>query len=724
MLGFGSLLGLGSWESSWTQEDREAVRKTYEAVRKSFVGIDVTLRKKTRLEKAELEEEAMDAEAQHLLQLAESEQTLELWGVALARDLVLVPDRGLRRSDYEKIEATDSTGARFPLEVHAVGRRHDFVLLRSPSRELVPLQFADWAPPRLGDTFHVTTAERTDNQWHLNVSPYIQTNAPLADSKDWLCIDVLRPGSTVSDRAGATVGVALDQHLWVRADGRSSFLGKGLLADERLTDLDARFDSFRKVLPAGVKRVEITFRAERNPDRYSPDEGKPGRTVVFGVALDDQGTLFVPEELSRDMVRKIEDISAVDGGRPYDASFVGSFRGFGGFLVRAEGLKSSAAIRRDAAPPPPGEIFFTAGFEDRFGTSRIRVDYNRLFRIERGLGGAPRLQPRRRLKSGTFLLDFDGRIAGFATGDKKEEDFDEVAMEASRERWHMERYRGYGTADHLRRLVFFSEIRDVLADPAAHFDPKAVPMSKKEEKRLVWLGAEYQELSKPLAEALGIQDRELTNDGRRGLLVTEIYAGSPAEHAGLKPDDVLLALQPEGEAVARDLVAEPDRFAAYGPRGGGRFPGDRGQAPPWKPVKNYLTSMLTEIGAKKKVAFEVLRGKEKRSVALVLELAPVDYETAERHKDDALGLTVRELTYEVRHFQRLDADAGGVVVAKVESGSRADVAKLSPLSIVTRVNDEAVRDLAQFRKLLESPRSLTLTTISYGQTKLVELTRE
>jgi S1-C subfamily serine protease len=134
--------------------------------------------------------------------------------------------------------------------------------------------------------------------------------------------------------------------------------------------------------------------------------------------------------------------------------------------------------------------------------------------------------------------------------------------------------------------------------------------------------------------------------------------------------------------------------------------------------------MLTEIGASKKAVFEVLRGKEKTRVGVPLEFAPVDFETAERHKDDALGFTVKELTYEVRHFQKLDPTVTGVVVVRVESGSKADIGKLPPLSIVTRVNDVAVRDLVHFRAATAEARSVTLTTLSLGQTKLVELSRE
>ncbi|HXX93322.1 MAG TPA: PDZ domain-containing protein, partial [Planctomycetota bacterium] len=581
------------------QEDREAVRRTYETVRKSFLALEITLRKKSRLEKAEMEEETLDSDAQRLQTLMENEQPFEAWGVALEKDVILMADKGLKESDIERIRVTDSTGAGFEAKLFALGKSHDFALLKPTSpRELIPLAFAAWTRPVLGENFHVTFADRVDHQWHLNVSPYILTNAPLVDRPGWFCIDAMRPGAVISDKKGDPVGIALDQYLWVAADGRSSFLGSAILADPRLADLEKRFEPFRKALPGAVKRVEVTFRAEKSAERYMPaEEPRGGKATLFGVAIDDHGTLFVPEDLGREAVRKIEDIDVVEDGVRHGAAFIGMFKAFGGFLVRAEGLKTERGIQLDGAAPPPGEVFFTAAFEDRFGASRIKLDYNRVFRLEPGLAGQPRLQPRTRIKPGAFLLDFDGRIVGVSTVDRKGEDLDEVAMEASRERLYPDRYRGGGYGpEHLRRLLFFGEIAALLAHPATHFDPRAMPMSKKEEKKLVWLGVEYQELSKPIADALGIQARDLTNDGRRGLVVTEIYSGSPAAKAGLRPDDVLLAVTPEGDSSPRDLAGEPDRFAGMG-RGGPYGPGGRGgpMATPWKPTRNYLTTMLTEI---------------------------------------------------------------------------------------------------------------------------------
>jgi hypothetical protein len=666
-----------------------------------------------------MEEDGLDPEVQRLLQIAENQQVLETWGVAVEKDLILMPDLKLRASDVSRIEITDASGGRFEGRLHAVGRNHDFALVTPATpRELTPLEFADWEAPALGESFYVTFADKADGVWHLNVSPFIQTNVPLAPRKEWFCLDSMRRGSVVSDRKGATVGIALDQYLWVLPDGRSSFLGKGILSDERITDLEGRSQELARAAPAFVKRVECTLRPEKGPD-YMPADDKAGRLVLFGAVIDDRGTLLVPQEVSREVVRKIEDIAVVEDGRRTPAAFVGSFRAFGGLLLRAEGLAAKPGVVRDAAAPPPGQAFFTAVFEDRFGRSRTKIDLNRLFRTEAGLRGTLRVQPRKRIKPGSFLLDFDGRLVGFATTDRKEEDIDELAVEAVRERYY-DRYRRSFTPDYLRRTVFFSEIADVLSNPAPHFDPKSAPMSKKEEKRLVWLGVEFQELSKPLAEALRVQERDLTNDGRRGLLVSSVYPGSPADKAGLREDDILLSVQPEGESSARDLIAEQDRFGAYGRYSGGAA--SRGPVP-WRPARNYLTSVLTEIGAGRKAIFQYVRGQEKKKVEIALEVAPTDFENAERHKDDALGITVKELTYEVRLFQKLDPGLSGVVVAKVESGSRAEVAKLPPLSVILRVNGTDVRDLNHFKELTASSPGLTFTSILYGQTKLVELSR-
>ena len=554
-----------------------------------------------------------------------------------------------------------------------------------------------------------------DRQWHLNVSPYIVTNLPLLDAKGWMLIDRMRPGALLFDSKGRCVGVPLDQYLWTLESGRNSFVGASIVADERVSfeDLDKRFKELQKSLAPSLLKVELMLRQDRNPDYYDPD-AQSARVPLYGLPLDERGTLLVPQEFTREIVNKIEELRVVEKGKILPCTFLGSFKDFGAILVRVEGLATRPLHRMDLSALDPGALFFTLTVEERFGRSFAKVGTNRVYRVEKGQKGEWHVATRRPVKAGAWILDWEGRPVGFYSGSKKEEDLESAGMDEERRRY--DRYRGAG-ADFSKHIFLFSELKAALTEPSAHFDPRAVPLTKKEEKTLVWLGVEFQELDKKLAESLGIEEKDLTNEGKRGLLLTDVYAGSPAEKMGLKPDDVLLTITPDA-GTATDLTPEADRFDRY------RFRGET--FTPWRPRKNYLTSLLTTLGPGKKVSFDFLRGRDKKSAEVVLEKSPVDFDTAEKLKDDGLGFTVKDLTYEVRYFQKLDAALGGVVVAKVERGSRAEVAKLQPLSIVARVNGTPLKGLEHFTALLAEARAsgakaVTFTVQNFSQTRLVDL---
>ncbi len=695
------------------RQDKEIIQKCGATARASTVALEIHLRKKTKIEKLELEFETLDQEQQRILELAENQQTLDVWGVAIDAETILMPDYTLRGKDVDKIVATTADGKSFEVAFHAMLRNFDGVLLRPKEKAaLTPIAFDTFEKFELGTSFYVVHVERVDKQWHLNVSPYIVTNLPLNDQKDWLLIDRLREGSIVFDAKGRCVGIPFDQYLWVRADGRNSFIGESILKDERLLfdDLGKREKEIQKSVSGSLKKVEVMLRDDRPRDYYDP-EPQSARAALFGLPLDDRGTLLLPQEFTRDIVNKIEELRVVDKGKLHPCQFVGSFKDFGAILVRVEGVKTDAIHRGDLAELEPGALFFTITVEERFGRTFAKVGTNRVFRVEKGQKGQWHLDAHRPIKSGAYILDYEGKPVGFYSGSKKEEDLEQAGMEEDRYR-----YRRY-QPDFQKHIFLFGGLKDVLAEPGPHFDPRAVPMTKKEEKTLVWLGVEYQELDKNLAESLGIQERDLTNEGKRGMLLTDVYPGSPAEKMGLKADDVLITLTPEGGS-AIDLAPENDRFDRYRYRPEGYTP--------WRPRKNYLTSLLTSLGPGKKATFTYLRGTEKKTADVVLEQSPVDYDTSEKFKDDGLGFTVKELTYEVRYFQKLEANAGGVVVAKIESGSKAEVAKMQMLSIVTRVNGAAIKDLAHFKEMLEKTRAekaktITFTVQTFGQTRLVDL---
>ena len=74
--------------------------------------------------------------------------------------------------------------------------------------------------------------------------------------------------------------------------------------------------------------------------------------------------------------------------------------------------------------------------------------------------------------------------------------------------------------------------------------------------------------------------------------------------------------------------------------------------------------------------------------------------SADQFQETSIGLTVRELTYEVRKVLRLPADAPGVVVSKVESGSKAAVAQIGPYEIISAVNGQPATSLKEFERLV------------------------
>jgi hypothetical protein len=52
-----------------------------------------------------------------------------------------------------------------------------------------------------------------------------------------------------------------------------------------------------------------------------------------------------------------------------------------------------------------------------------------------------------------------------------------------------------------------------------------------------------------------------------------------------------------------------------------------------------------------------------------IALGPRHYGSSPRYKFRTLGLTVRDLTYEVRRYFRCEPDAPGVIVSKIEPGA-------------------------------------------------------
>ena len=168
------------------------------------------------------------------------------------------------------------------------------------------------------------------------------------------------------------------------------------------------------------------------------------------------------------------------------------------------------------------------------------------------------------------------------------------------------------------------------------------------------LGVEMVDLTPDIAKKLGVSAAE-------GVVISGVEAGSPADKAGLRERDVVVALG------GRPVRAAAELRARLG---------------------------LTPVG--EEIELRVLRGKQARNIRATIA-PPQDPASAEGRAVPQLpGMSVVEIERGSPLYQRLKG--GGLVVADVEQGSRAWQAGFRPADIIYAVNRRRVQTLAAFQK--------------------------
>jgi S1-C subfamily serine protease len=232
-----------------------------------------------------------------------------------------------------------------------------------------------------------------------------------------------------------------------------------------------------------------------------------------------------------------------------------------------------------------------------------------------------------------------------------------------------------------------------------------------------------------MAKAMDIE--KATKDGTIGLLVSHVYKNSPAEKIGIKPQDVLLSIKKKDDQNPIELAPSDHRFDFdwdFGEFGPEREYDVRFQRmkKPWKRRRNFLTMMLQAVGVGKKLTLSYLHEGKKKDADFQVAMAPRDFDSAEKHKDEDLGITVKQLTYEVRKALNLDDKAPGVVVAKVEPGGPAGVAKLALYELLTKIEGKDVTSVDNFKERIKKAqdagkKSVVVTVFSMGKSRIADL---
>ncbi len=177
-----------------------------------------------------------------------------------------------------------------------------------------------------------------------------------------------------------------------------------------------------------------------------------------------------------------------------------------------------------------------------------------------------------------------------------------------------------------------------------------------------WLGITVQDLTNSQAKALN-------SKGSRGTLVASVSKGGPAENAGIRKGDVLVSFDGIPLEGANDFR---NRVAA------------------------------SRVG--KSVEIGLLRKGERTNVqASVAAYKPTPQHTAAELRSK-LGIEVKEISSLEARRKRLESREG-ILLTKVDPNGPSDRAGLEPGDILHQINNQAVRGIGDYARILEQIQS-------------------
>ena len=177
-----------------------------------------------------------------------------------------------------------------------------------------------------------------------------------------------------------------------------------------------------------------------------------------------------------------------------------------------------------------------------------------------------------------------------------------------------------------------------------------------------WLGVGIDRLTPEIREHL-----KLPKD-LKGVIVTEVFPGDPADKAGVEPYDVIYEFEGKPVGSQRDLVA------AVGAT----------------PVGSMATMNVYRSGKKK--TFNVKLGERKEEEEIGKKPTPKEEKGAAN-----LGIYASNITPQMVELFNLQAKAG-VVITEIERGSLAEIAGFAPGDVILEIDRKKISDTKDLEK--------------------------
>ncbi|MCI0615561.1 PDZ domain-containing protein [bacterium] len=190
-----------------------------------------------------------------------------------------------------------------------------------------------------------------------------------------------------------------------------------------------------------------------------------------------------------------------------------------------------------------------------------------------------------------------------------------------------------------------------------------VPQQSPPEARKAYLPITTQVLTKKLANALGVP-------GKKGVRITGILAGSSAQKAGFKVNDIItqVADQPVDASEAQH--------------------------------ESVLESMLRAYRINSQLEFTVIRDTKEMKITATLSEQPKPDREMKVYENIVLEFTGRDISYDDRIELNYDQSERGVLVTEVEPGGWASVGGLHEDDLIQAINGQKVIGIGDVERIL------------------------
>lgn len=544
--------------------------------------------------------------------------------------------------------------------------------------------------------------------WQIQIQPMEMPLTTLLSGKSFLAADA---PSLVLAADGKPVTLAMTEELPADASWKAN---PSQWQGFDQAEMTKRLDALKQAAGAGLLHVQLSFRSppasagERMSGRRymgpMEDENAPERHSV-GV-LTSPDTILILTAMKPGLTARLEGIEVtLPDGKTATAKFAGSLNDYGALVAKLDApLQGAIKLSDKSIFDSRNRLLMLAEVKLKGETRIAYFGHRRIAQFN--TGWRQQIYPEFPGETeGMFIFDDAGQLVSLPLS-RRDKSTDANQYSRPENQQTASQYVG-----------------KVLADLTKNLDSANVPLSEEDEHRMAWLGMELQALDPELARANKVS--HLTQNGQHGGLVTYVYPDSPAAKAGIQSGMVVLRAHVEGQP--KPIEVEVDQYAfAEQP-----FPWDRfnelpeqyfEQIPrPWPPVESPLTRALTDLGFGKTFELEyAVDGVSKRQKFEVVQ-SPAHFDTAPRAVNAALGLTVRGMTYEVRRYFQRTSDDPGVIVSKIEAGSKASLAGLKPYEFITHVNDQPVASPADFERLIKAGGTLQLNVRRMTRGRVVQV---